>query len=104
MNATTEPRGMTDLWCRECNKLLHQDRTCHPCLRAKAKAEVMKEKRCCECRAGEHPNYDDVVGLCVVKDPENGKAVQRGYLCAGHVEIRTMDGYDVYLNHRKIGQ
>ena len=59
--------------------------------------------KCCECRAGEHEDYDEIVGLCVVKDPENGKVVQRGYLCAGHVEIRTQDGYDVYMDHRKIG-
>jgi hypothetical protein len=104
MNDTVRSRDTVDMWCKECSKLLHQDGTCHPCRRAKAQAEAMKEKRCCECRASEHENYDDVVGLCVVKDPETGKIIQRGYLCAGHVEIRTMDGYDVYLNHLKIGQ
>jgi hypothetical protein len=100
------PRETKDMFCRECNKYLHTDGTCHYCANAKrvaeARAAALVGKRCCECRSSEHPDYDDLLGLCIVKDPDTNKIVQRGYLCLGHVEIRTMDGYDVYFNGKKI--
>jgi hypothetical protein len=58
--------------------------------------------RCSECRAGEHDDYDVIVGLCVVKDPDTGKVVLRAYLCASHVEMRVGDGYEVYKDGRRI--
>jgi hypothetical protein len=61
-------------------------------------------KRCCECRNGEHDDYGPVVGLCVVRDPETNRIVQRGYLCAEHVESRLNDGYNVHVPDARSGQ
>jgi hypothetical protein len=103
------PRETKDMFCRDCNKQLN-DATmkCDYCARAKKAAETKDKtlrfegKRCCECRASEHEDFDPLVGLCIVKDPDTNKIVQRGYLCEGHVEIRTTDGYDVYFNGKKV--
>jgi hypothetical protein len=51
---------------------------------------------CCECRKGEHDNYDEDVVLTVVRDPETNKVALRGYLCANHREAFAMDGYDLF--------
>lgn len=54
-------------------------------------------KRCCECRKGDHPNYDNDVRLCFVRDPQTKKMQLRGYLCSEHREAALTDGYDVQL-------
>lgn len=51
--------------------------------------------RCCDCRNGEHENYDNNVKLVVVRDPETGHIIKRGNLCATHREMYETDGYKV---------
>ena len=54
-----------------------------------------KVRRCHECRTGEHPNYDDDVRLCVVRDPSNqGRIILRACLCGEHRERFAADGYE----------
>ncbi len=52
-----------------------------------------KQKRCADCRDGEHDNYDDNVVLAVVRDPESRKIVKRAYMCKTHQEVYEDDGY-----------
>ena len=52
---------------------------------------------CCDCRDGEHSNYDDDVHLSLVRDPETNALTRRGYLCERHREMYAEDGYDVRL-------
>lgn len=49
-------------------------------------------KLCCECRDGEHENYDDDVKLVTVRS-EDGKLRLRGYICASHWGMLAEDGY-----------
>lgn len=49
--------------------------------------------RCCSCRDGEHEDYDDLIELTLVKDPESGKVILRGYLCGEHREMYADDGF-----------
>lgn len=51
--------------------------------------------QCCDCRDGEHENYDEKLELCYVKNPETGKMVKRGWLCQEHREMYRSDGYIV---------
>lgn len=51
--------------------------------------------KCCECRKGEHEDYDNHVSLCMVRDPESGKLILRGYICGEHFSAFRDDGYDV---------
>lgn len=53
----------------------------------------MKEKRCSECRDGEHDNYDDNVELCKVYD--NGKFLKKLLLCGAHQHCFLEDGYEL---------
>lgn len=53
-------------------------------------------RRCCDCRDGEHENYDDDLVLTTIKDPDTGKLVKRGYLCGSHRQIYDDDGYLLY--------
>lgn len=56
-------------------------------------------KRCIECRAGCHDNYDDNVLLCKIVDPDTRKMYKRGYLCSEHRTAFADDGYEVtYLS------
>lgn len=55
----------------------------------------MAQKRCAECRDGEHDNYDDDVHLTLVRDPDRNCLVLRAYLCGEHRDMRRNDGYDV---------
>ncbi len=50
---------------------------------------------CCECRNGEHPNYDENIELVYVKDPDTSKLVKRGWMCAEHRQAYLDDGYTV---------
>lgn len=52
-------------------------------------------KRCVECRAGCHDNYDDNVLLCKIVDPDTRKMYKRGYLCSEHRTAFADDGYEV---------
>lgn len=58
---------------------------------------MSKEKRCADCRDGEHPNYDDNVDMVTVKDPESKKIIKRSYMCNEHVFMYLDDGYEVKL-------
>lgn len=55
----------------------------------------MTERRCADCRDGEHINYDDDVKLVIVRDPETGRLVKRAYMCRLHRDMYEEDGYDV---------
>lgn len=57
--------------------------------------------RCCECRAGQHEDYDDEIELCVVIDPDTKKIYRRGYLCEGHRNMFLEDGYTVTEKKKK---
>ena len=50
-------------------------------------------KHCCDCRAGEHDNYDDDVALTTVREPDTGRLVKRAYLCGHHYTMYADDGY-----------
>ena len=52
-------------------------------------------RQCCDCRDGEHENYDDDVVLVVVRDSDTGKMRKRGYICDEHREMYLVDGYSV---------
>jgi len=52
-------------------------------------------KQCCECRSGEHDNYDEDVQAAVVIDPDTRKIVKRGNLCGEHRVMFQFDGYTV---------
>ncbi len=52
-------------------------------------------RECCECRKGEHENYTDDARLVVVRDPQTGKIVLRGYVCSEHEQAFRDDGYKV---------
>lgn len=54
-----------------------------------------KPRRCCECWAGEHPNYDDDVRFSDVRDRDSGQLRVRGYLCEEHRRMFIDDGYVV---------
>ena len=60
-----------------------------------------KAKTCCDCRDGEHENYDDDVRLTVVRDPDTGKLVKSAYLCGEHRSAYADDGYDVTVKGTK---
>jgi hypothetical protein len=57
---------------------------------------MAKQRRCCECRDGEHDNFTDDVRLYVVRDPEERRIVKRGYLCSEHVQSKLLDGYELH--------
>ena len=59
----------------------------------------MEKNRCCECRNGEHENYDNDIFLVTVRDPDSKRIVLRGYLCGEHRGARLDDGYEVLDNH-----
>ncbi len=52
-------------------------------------------RNCCECQKGEHPNYDEEVRLLMVREPDTGRLVVRGYICKEHAEAFAQDGYTV---------
>lgn len=51
---------------------------------------------CCDCRNGEHSNYDNDVQLVVIKDPDTNKIIRRGYMCERHRIAYSDDGYILY--------
>jgi len=51
------------------------------------------EKRCADCRDGDHANYDQGVRLVVVKDPDTGKLLKRAYMCHEHRDMYEADGW-----------
>lgn len=53
----------------------------------------MKIRRCCDCRDGEHDNYDDDVKLTIVREPDEKGFLKRGYLCENHRVMYEDDGY-----------
>lgn len=57
-----------------------------------AKAKV---RQCCQCRDGEHDNYDDDVVLVEARDPDDGKLRCRGYVCGEHRQMFDDDGYKI---------
>lgn len=67
-----------------------------------ARLEESKTAKCYECRVSEHGDFDPIVGLCSIKDPDSGKIILRAYLCEAHVGMRMDDGYLVYLKGRKL--
>lgn len=50
-------------------------------------------RQCCDCRDGEHDNYDDDVILTTVREPDTGRLLKRGYLCESHRIMYEDDGY-----------
>jgi hypothetical protein len=52
-------------------------------------------RQCCDCRDGEHDNYDEDVRLVVVRDPDTGRILKRAYLCGDHRAMYRADGYVV---------
>jgi hypothetical protein len=54
------------------------------------------EKRCADCRDGEHENYDDYVRFVVVRDPDSKRGFfKRAYMCSQHRYMYESDGYKV---------
>jgi hypothetical protein len=53
----------------------------------------MKRKRCCECWDGEIENYDVDGKIHIIKNPDTGKIVRKGYICSDHLEMLADDGY-----------
>lgn len=54
--------------------------------------------RCCECRKGEHDDYDDDIKFIVVVDPDRpNRFVCRGNVCGEHREAFESDGYTVRI-------
>ncbi len=51
-----------------------------------------KEKRCCDCRDGEHENLTENVRLYTVRNKSTKKLVKRGYFCEDHVHCILSDG------------
>jgi hypothetical protein len=51
--------------------------------------------QCCECRSGEHSNYDNDVRLTIVKYPDTNELYKRGYICGEHRAMFRGDGYIV---------
>ena len=51
--------------------------------------------RCCDCRDGEHENYDENIELVYVKNQDTNKFIKRGWLCREHRQMYEEDGYIV---------
>jgi len=60
-----------------------------------------KAVRCADCRAGEHPDFDDDVRLVLIRDPDVPRYRKRAYLCSEHRQAYEWDGYTVTLIERK---
>jgi len=56
---------------------------------------MRKQKRCADCRDGEHDNIDENVHFVKVFDPDLKKTVKRAYLCQAHRIMFRYDGYEV---------
>lgn len=52
-------------------------------------------RRCCDCRDGEHDNYNDDVVMTIIRDSDTKKFVKRGYMCGEHRQMYFDDGYEV---------
>ena len=50
---------------------------------------------CCDCREGEHDNYEDDVQYVIVRDPDTGYLHRKAYLCEEHREMYASDGYKI---------
>jgi hypothetical protein len=48
---------------------------------------------CCECRNGDHENYDDDVRRTLVREPDHLKVVLNAYLCGEHRTAAADDGF-----------
>ena len=59
-----------------------------------------KNNQCAECRNGEHEDYQDDAKLVVIKS--DGLLAGRMKLCSEHIEMRLMDGYEVFHNGRSL--
>ena len=55
------------------------------------------EKRCADCRNGEHGDYDDKIMLVVVRDPGTMRLIRRAYMCEEHRRMYNNDGYQVII-------
>lgn len=55
----------------------------------------MPTRRCFECVAGEHEDYDDDLRKTTVRDPETQKVIAVGFLCNEHREMFAEDGYSL---------
>lgn len=53
------------------------------------------ERRCCECRKGEHENLDDNLKKVEVRNPDTRGFVLRGWVCGEHREAFESDGYEI---------
>lgn len=51
--------------------------------------------QCCECKAGEHDDYDNDIKQVIVKDPDTKKVIKRGKMCNEHQVMYLDDGYIV---------
>ena len=58
-------------------------------------------RRCFECKAGEHENYDDDIVLTIIKDPINKKIFKKGYMCHEHRMMYLDDGFIVIEKGKK---
>jgi hypothetical protein len=56
----------------------------------------MTNNKCCECRQGEHPDYDDNIAFCDVRETD-GRLVLRGHLCGEHQQAFADDGCKITI-------
>lgn len=56
---------------------------------------MIRGKTCCDCRDGEHENYDNDIILVFIQDPDTGKMIKRGYVCQEHRIMYRDNGYRV---------
>lgn len=59
-----------------------------------------KDNKCAECRNGEHEDYQDDAKIVVIRS--DGQLAGRMKLCSEHIEMRLMDGYQVFHNGREL--
>ena len=57
-----------------------------------ANNEVYTPGMCCECRGGEHEDYDGDVKMCYVRNPDTKKVIAKGKMCGEHRCMYEDDG------------
>ena len=55
----------------------------------------VKMKQCSSCKNGDVINNDTDGEMHIIRDPDSGKIVIRGYLCDDHLQMYDDDGYFV---------
>lgn len=53
----------------------------------------LPRRACADCQDGEHENYDNNIGLVIVRDPDTRHIIRRAYMCEEHREMYLDDGY-----------